>query len=737
MTHLKHYLLIFLLFFPVLSLEAINTPNPSINLALDNDTTLTGKSGGKIYRHQKTLRQILFNPAKNNYAEVTDWNLFGNKNYNYGKIGSKYPPFWYRVYWENTKKVNYITFASSTIYNQSFSLWKVQYLNANNVWIDLDSGQGGWLNNGTFSWGGTKQKAITTKGIRLIIYSDGKHDLRGLYLAGQGGESNISKANAKKTKSTLIQYISSNDDVDNNPSTDVEIAQRLSRATFGVNNKDIENVKKLGGYEPWINNQFTIPASSHFKLINNWLPGINWKNPKQNKRIIMQARYDAWLNIVVNNNDQLRQRIAFALSQILVISDKNPYLNGAPDLVANYYDLLVKNAFGNYRDILEKVTLHPAMQIYLSLSHNAKANPKTGTQPDENYAREVMQLFSLGLNELNLDGTEKIYNNMPIPTYTQQDVMSLSKMLTGWTKNKNNFRSDVWISRSAPYQKSLPMVAADNYHDKTEKVFLGHDISAGLSAKQELKLALDIIFNHQNIAPFISKQLIQKLVTSNPSTAYVRRVASIFNNNGNGIRGDMKAVVKAILLDKEALNGAKSYPNTFGRLQDPLIRVSKVWRSMNAVGTTQNNGPYKYKSLSLKYPQGSLEQAAPLTADSVFNYYDSGFSPVLQTSKQTLVLPEFQIASPMSIDTMDRYLINITVASLNASFNLNSFTNLIATPKKLVSKLDLHLTSGHMSNEMKQILETYITKNKKVPAQQLLKRLIALVATSAEFAIQR
>jgi uncharacterized protein (DUF1800 family) len=260
------------------------------------------------------------------------------------------------------------------------------------------------------------------------------------------------------------------------------------------------------------------------------------------------SRIDAWWKAVMQSDDQLRQRVAFALSEILVVSDLNNDLRSQPEGMVTYYDLLLTHAFGNFRDLLEAVTLSPIMGTYLSHLGNEKADDALNIRPDENYAREVMQLFTIGLDELNQDGTAKLdANGNTIATYGQAEIEGFARVFTGWTFAG----SETFKRKSRDYV--APMQAFEEYHSQRQKTLLNGDIiPQGYSAQESLQLALDNLFNHQNVAPFISKQLIQRLITSNPTPQYVERIASVFNDNGEGVRGDLAAVVKAIYLDDEA-----------------------------------------------------------------------------------------------------------------------------------------------------------------------------------------
>ena len=341
----------------------------------------------------------------------------------------------------------------------------------------------------------------------------------------------------------------------------------LTQSTFGATTESIDHLSE-NGYDFWLDEQFSLPASYHRPLVEEY----------PNDDLLNQThRYEVWWRTVLTSDDQLRQRVAWALSQIFVISDQSN-LVVFPYAVAGYYDILVKNAFGNYRDLLEEVTLSPIMGIYLSMLGNEKPNLDLNIRPDENYAREVMQLFSIGLVKLNIDGSIQLdSNNQPIPTYDQDVIKGFAHVFTGW----GFANSASWYEPS--YDVISPMQAFEDFHDTADKQLLdGFTINSGGNAQSDLDAALDNIFNHPNVAPFISYQLIQRLVTSNPTSDYVEIVASIFNDNGLGVRGDLKAVVKAILTDDEAISENNLRSDTFGKLKEPLLRFSQMWRAFEA-----------------------------------------------------------------------------------------------------------------------------------------------------------
>ena len=290
--------------------------------------------------------------------------------------------------------------------------------------------------------------------------------------------------------------------------------------------------------------------------------------------------------------DQLRQRLAFAWSQIFVVSDIDYVLANSKYGMANFYDTLARFADGNFRTLLEQVTLHPVMGIYLSMVRNEKANPALNIRPDENYAREILQLFTIGLHELNADGSVRRDGaGRPIATFDQATIEEFAKVFTGW--NYDGVRS--WTDTNVGTEsRVLPMVPNEDFHDTSTKQLLGgQTLPAGQGAYADLTGALDNIFAHPNVGPFVSRLLIQRLVTSNPSSGYVGRVAAVFNDNGAGTRGDLRATVRALLLDDEARNGSQNLPETFGKIKEPSMRLTNLWRALDAQPGPEASGIYR------------------------------------------------------------------------------------------------------------------------------------------------
>jgi len=347
----------------------------------------------------------------------------------------------------------------------------------------------------------------------------------------------------------------------------------LAQASLGATASEIASVQQLG-YAGWLEQQFALaPTESRVAWLRR--KGFDAIDNQQSDR-----GFDAssWRKLL-SSPDTLRQRVALALSEILVVGidgldgGKWPAFTGAA-----YQDLLEANAFGNYRTLLERVTTSPAMGEYLTYRGNSKTNPISGAQPDENYARELMQLFTIGLIKLNPDGSPALVNGATQPTYSQSDILGLARVWTGWTYD---FADG---NRDTPDYKVRPMRQDKSNHEYGAKTFLGITIPEGTDGVQSMRLALDTLFNHANVGPFIGRQLIQRLVTSNPSRGYVQRVASAFADNGSGTRGDLKAVIKTILLDDEARTLAASAGA--GKLREPMLRFTHISRMLSVAAAT-------------------------------------------------------------------------------------------------------------------------------------------------------
>ncbi len=471
------------------------------------------------------------------------------------------------------------------------------------------------------------------------------------------------------------------ENIGNGPATTGDAARFLAQATFGPTDADIARLRTLT-YQGWLNEQFAAPPSLHLNY-HNWVANV--LDEGTGSTTLREAWFLGALggpdpqNNLVLHTDQLRQRVAFALSEIFVVSDQNTLLNQFPNGLAYYYDILVNNSFGNFRTLLEQVTLSPAMGVYLNMKGNRRANLAQNLHPDENYAREINQLFSIGLVMLNTDGTPQLLAGQPIPTYGQELVTAFAHVFTGWTWfdcASGNF-PNCGPDYTTGINFQTPMAGFATYHDNgtdpvndivSKQLFAypgavnGGLLAAGGTPQSDLQFALDNIFRHPNIGPFIGKQLIQRLVTSNPTPQYVQRVANVFNNDGSvgQVRGNLRAVVQAILLDPEARTGQWARPDTYGKLREPLLRLTHFWRAMGAIhrcgrdytaGTTiyhYANQPYRYAGYSTAWGTsdsiyGSGVGQAPLNAFSVFNFFKPSYLPPGEMTAAGLFGPEFQI----------------------------------------------------------------------------------------------
>jgi uncharacterized protein (DUF1800 family) len=423
------------------------------------------------------------------------------------------------------------------------------------------------------------------------------------------------------------------------PASRADAARFLTQASFGPTEAEIDALMR-DGYAAWIDAQWAKPTSRHRATWEAADAAAKMADP--NGGVWEDGVLNSFWKAAITGEDQLRQRVAFALSQIFVISMNGSEVGDKHRAVAAYMDMLADKGLGNYRELLESVSLHPLMGIYLSHLKNQRADPRTGRVPDENFAREVMQLFSIGLHELNLDGTPKMNGGKPVETYTSADIAGLAKVFTGWSwtcedwPDSNCFHWGGANNTYDPDRDFKPMAGYPQFHSREEKKFLGATVPAQGTADPpaSLRVALDTLAAHPNVGPFLSRQLIQRLVTSNPSTAYVQSVAGTFNNNGSGVRGDMRAVVKAILMHPEA----RQMSDRSGKVREPILRMSAYLR---AFPHTSDTGQWRVGNTD--NPGTALGQS-PMRSPSVFNFYRPGYVPPgTQAATQSLAVPEMQM----------------------------------------------------------------------------------------------
>ncbi len=490
----------------------------------------------------------------------------------------------------------------------------------------------------------------------------------------------------------------------NLPLTVNDAARFLIQGTFGPTRAEIDALvgKRLADLNAWVSAQIALPASLHLPAVD--ADYQTYTAILDNPQYSQANRQAAWWKTAVTGPDQLRQRVAFALSEILVVSDTNGMLNTNARALTNYYDILVRGAFGNYRQVLEEVTLSPMMGIYLSSLRNGKATfngaGQVITAADENYAREVMQLFTVGTNLLQPDGTLKLDPlGVPIPTYDNTTITEMAKIFTGWAYYSAN---PVPNFRAEPVNNMQPMMLYPAFHDDRPKTIIaGITIPANQGGTKDLKDTLDALVAHPNTAPFISRQLIQRLVTSNPSPGYVYRVAQAFANNGAGVRGDLAAVTRAILMDHEARSPEVAATAAFGKLKEPLLRATAILRAFDGGA---NNSRFTITNAEL-----TLAQAA-LRAPTVFNFFEPGYVQPGVLASAGLVAPEYQIITDTTAISMPNQLWNYiyagrtgipgTTATLNPAeatvgvrFD-NSILAMARTPQALVDYANLVLAAG-------------------------------------------
>ena len=565
-----------------------------------------------------------------------------------------------------------------------------------------------------------------------------------------------------------------------------EAARFLIQAAFGPDQdggdadmvpENVEEVMSMG-LEIWIDDQFTRPVgyiqpyvtwalqyANGMALYGNYKEHSWWARAMGAPKL----RPDA---VTTQLPDPLRQRVAFALSEICVTSDRPETLAVDFEGMANYYDIFERHAFGNYLDVLKEVAMHPVMGVYLSHLGNQKANPALKIHPDENFAREIMQLFSIGLWELETDGTRKVFPTghphagQPIPTYSNADITELARVFTGLTwYDSIGFNPSNLVNGDRLH----PMVIWDDYHDCDAKTLLGglslpartpSPGNTGTAGAADIDAAVTNLFNHPNVGPFIGLRLIQRFVTSNPSSTYIGRVAAKFNNNGSGVRGDLKAVIKQILMDPEARDPAMMESPTFGKLREPFLRVVNLARGFNAASTS---GHYPLDQFNLDHLQD------PQNSPSVFNFFLPGHSPPGPVTQMGLVAPEFQILNASSAITGANYFLQAIgdnslhrwgsgTPEYNVRLNLDPELSLIVpaahinedTPDvaglmdldALIRRFDLTLLGGTMSPQLFQSIRESVDRIKPADYswewhRERLRQLINAIVTSAEFNVLR
>jgi uncharacterized protein (DUF1800 family) len=508
--------------------------------------------------------------------------------------------------------------------------------------------------------------------------------------------------------------------------SDAQAARFLAQATLAPTDAEIARVRTLG-YDAWLNEEFAKPPSSGNW---DWLVSKGVHLDPDAASIAKGVDSQVWQRLL-SASDSLRQRVALALSEIFVVGFdgiSGPYKQFK---LAGYWDLLAANAFGSYRTLLEQVTLNPAMGSYLNTAGNQKEDASTGRQPDENYAREVMQLFTIGLYELNADGTLRLGpNGQPIETYTQDTVTNLARVFTGW-KNDAPRGSD-----TTPEFVRRPMVLNSKQHSTLAATFLGVTVPANTDGSAALTTAMNTLANHPNVGPFIGRQLIQRLVTSNPSAAYVGRVAAAFNNNGQGVRGDLKAVLRAVLLDDEARSDAKLADPSFGKLREPMLRFIQWARVFGATSLSTN-----WDVGNTGDPATRLGQS-PQRSASVFNYFRPGYVPPnTPIAGGGLVAPEFQITNESSVAGYLNYMMT-AIGSGHGDIRPNYAAELALAgdAAALVDRLNRLLCAGQLSEATRSLITTTIAGmpgSSTTDKTQRVQAAVMLVMASPDYLVQR
>ncbi len=535
------------------------------------------------------------------------------------------------------------------------------------------------------------------------------------------------------------------------PQTDAEAARFLLQASLSASTGAIADLRSEG-YGPWLDRQFGI---ANAQTGRGFLADRGFDRVDANRFYngTITGDYMVWSQLLSGGNS-VRKRIAFALSEFFVVSLTGINMVWRAPAIGEYWDILNRHAFGNFRDLLQDITLNPAMGTFLNTRGNRRAD-SSGRVPDENYAREVMQLFTIGLFELNADGTNRLASGNPIETYTSADVSGLARVFTGYDFDQAGlaFTTEVGGTRQIPDPEFArrPMTAdparwvparATGFHSAEAKTFLGLTIPANTNAADSLRLALDHLFNHANVGPFFARQMIQRLVTSNPSPAYVGRVAAIFANNGQGRRGDLAAVFKAILTDNEALDAAGLTNPNFGKLREPVLRYVQLARTF---GARSNSGNWQIGDLS--DAANALGQS-PLRSPSVFNFFRPGYFPTnTEIANRGLLAPEFQLVNETSVagyvNFLERALTGARAPVADIALDFATEVGLAQDAAALLDRLDLLLTGRQLSAGVRDTIRTAMEDVALTASSTNADRLrrvqigVTLILASTDYLIQK
>ena len=502
----------------------------------------------------------------------------------------------------------------------------------------------------------------------------------------------------------------------------------LAQASLGASRAQVDHVVATG-FAGWIDEQFALaqtPSRCDWLVSKGYdAPGVN--NANRNGFAGFDA--SAWRKLL-SSPDVLRQRVTLALSEILVASVAGLSGGWRQFSGANYLDVLEDNAFGNYRTLLYQVSTSPAMGEYLTFRGNVKFNATTGALPDENYAREIMQLFTIGLLQLNLDGTPKLVGGKPVETYGLDDITGLARIFTGWDLDTSG------TGTTTPDYQRRPMIQIAARHETGASTFLGSTVPAGVDGAAALNAALDIIFAHANVAPFVSRQLIQRLVSSNPSPAYVQRVATVFLNDGSGVKGNLKAVIKAILLDDEARSASVAAGPTAGKLREPMLRFLGWARAYGA------DSPTDAWAIGDTSDPGTRLGQSPLRSPTVFNFFRPGYVPPNSPiGNATLVAPEFQITNESSVVGYVNYMQNAVSNGIgDVKADYTALQALADNAQSLLDELNVVLAAGQVGADnlaaMKTAIDTMPSGTGASRSNRIYAALV-LVLAAPEFLVQK
>ncbi len=546
------------------------------------------------------------------------------------------------------------------------------------------------------------------------------------------------------------------------PASDEAAARFLLQAQFSASPAEIARVRSIG-YEAWLDEQLAVPEE-----ITAWdwslSKGLNTIDENELFFAHGTYRYAVWYQLF-NAPDAVRKRWALALSEVFVVSWRGikDVLNWDSFAITQYWDLLNQHALGSYRSLLEDLTLCPAMGAFLGTRGNQREDPSTGRLPDENFARELMQLFSIGVHMLEPDGSPRLDGKgLPVESYTDRDVSQLARVFTGWDTDDsvgqfNNPAPPHGKVFNLPYVRQRMKLFPER-HDPQRKTFLGVTIPENTPAAESLRVALDVLTQHPNTAPFLARQLIQRLVTSHPSPSYVARVASAFGDNGRGVRGDLRAVLKAILLDQEARSESSLSDPSFGKLREPMLRIAQ-WGRTFKLRSLQGRWKVGFSAWNSTVDIGQY----PLDPPSVFSFFRPGYVPPgTFFATQGATAPEFQIVTESSVATWPNFLQTIVHLGIWVSAPHLIYSkvptaqdgqdvvpdyayemSLVGRPEALIDHLNLLLCAGQLSGDTRALLlEALATDGISANSDNDFKRIyvaraIFMVMCSADYLAQR